>query len=108
VEVQVVFGIGAIELQIFTAQLPIFRPAASVLNTHRSNSAAASRFDLADCLGLGSGAEAEFPNAVFPVLGKNSAKTKESKQAFVGQPRNACLVRHRTDVRPAGHETGCK
>ena len=28
---------------------------------------------------------------VFPVLEKNSAKTKESKQAFVGQPRNACL-----------------
>ena len=28
---------------------------------------------------------------VFPVLEKNAAKTRESKQAFVGQPRNACL-----------------
>ncbi len=28
----------------------------------------------------------------FPVLRKNSAKTEDSKQAFVGQPRNACLV----------------
>jgi hypothetical protein len=27
----------------------------------------------------------------FPVLRKNSAKTKESKQAFVGQSMNACL-----------------
>ncbi len=28
----------------------------------------------------------------FPVLRKNSAKTKESKQAFVGLPRNVCLA----------------
>jgi hypothetical protein len=28
---------------------------------------------------------------VFPVLEKNSAKTKESGQAFVGLPRNVCL-----------------
>ena len=34
---------------------------------------------------------AEFPKVAFPVLGKNSAKTKESKQAFVGQPRNVCF-----------------
>ena len=27
----------------------------------------------------------------FPVLGKNSAKTNEAKQTFVGQPRNVCL-----------------
>ena len=33
----------------------------------------------------------------FPVLEKNSAKTKESKQAFVGQPRNACLGEQRTN-----------
>jgi hypothetical protein len=26
-----------------------------------------------------------------PGFAKNSAKTNESKQAFVGQPRNACL-----------------
>jgi transposase len=29
---------------------------------------------------------------VFPVLRKNSAKTKDSKQAFVGEARNACLA----------------
>jgi hypothetical protein len=28
---------------------------------------------------------------VFPVLEKNSAKTKESEQALVGLPRNVCL-----------------
>ena len=28
---------------------------------------------------------------VFPVFGKNSAKTNGSKQTFVGQPRNVCL-----------------
>jgi hypothetical protein len=29
---------------------------------------------------------------VFPVLGKNSAKTNEAQQTFVEQPRNVCLV----------------
>jgi hypothetical protein len=28
----------------------------------------------------------------FPVLGKNSAKTDEAQQTFVGQPRNVCLA----------------
>jgi hypothetical protein len=34
---------------------------------------------------------AEFAKVAFPVLRKNSAKTKESEQAFVGQSRNTCL-----------------
>src|SRR5271165_4066431 len=43
---------------------------------------------------------AEFPKAAFPVLGKNSAKTKESKQAFVGWPRNVCFCNGPLEVNP--------
>jgi hypothetical protein len=34
---------------------------------------------------------AEFPKAAFPVLRKNSAATRTSKQTFVGPPMNVCL-----------------
>jgi hypothetical protein len=41
---------------------------------------------------MGGADQTEFPKVVFPVLGESSAKTKESEQAFVGLPRNACLA----------------
>ncbi len=39
--------------------------------------------------------EAEFPKSGHRFLDKNSAKTKDSKQTFVGQPTNVCLVNFR-------------
>jgi hypothetical protein len=35
-------------------------------------------------------------------LGKNSAKTNDSKQTFVGQPRNVCLVAYAKAAPPGG------
>jgi hypothetical protein len=36
----------------------------------------------------------------FPVLGKNFAKTNQSKRTFVGQPRNVCLERDQEKWNP--------
>ena len=59
---------------------------------HRGESAAKQIARLTSRrFGFGRLAPKEFLKAAFPVLEKNAAKTRESKQAFVGQPRSVCL-----------------